>query len=251
MYEAVFTNSVGSATTNPATLTVDYAPTVTSNPTSQTVPAGVTTSFMATASDGNPTPTTVQWQVNTGSGFTNLSNSGVYSGVTTDMLTISVTPGLNGAQYQAVFSNSVGSVTTSPATLMVNFVPSVTSQPASQTVTAGLTATFTAAASGNPTPTVQWQVSTDGGATFTVINGATSTTLTISNTTAAQNGTVYEAVFTNSVGSVTTNPTTLTVDYAPTVTSNPSNLTVNTGQTATFTASAATATRRPRRSSGR
>ena len=29
--------------------------------------------------------------------------------------------------------------------------------------------TFTAAASGTPTPTVQWQVSTDGGVTFTDI----------------------------------------------------------------------------------
>ena len=45
--------------------------------------------------------------------------------------------------------------------------PVVTTQPASQTVTAGQTVTFTAAASGNPTPTVQWQVSTNGGATFT------------------------------------------------------------------------------------
>ena len=47
--------------------------------------------------------------------------------------------------------------------------PTVTTQPASQTVTAGQTATFTAAASGNPTPTVQWQVSTDSGSTFSDI----------------------------------------------------------------------------------
>ena len=89
-------------------------------------------------------------------------------------------------------------------------------------MTAGQTATFTAAASGNPTPTVQWQVSTDGGNTFTPIAGTTSTTLSITNTTAAQNGSEYEAVFTNSVGTVTTSAATLTVDYAPTVTSNPS-----------------------------
>ena len=94
-------------------------------------------------------------------------------------------------------------------------------------------------ASGNPTPTtVQWQVSTDGGNTFNPIAGATSTTLSITNATAAQNGTEYEAIFSNSVGSVTTSAATLTVDYAPTVTSNPTNMTVNAGQTATFTASA-------------
>ncbi len=75
-YQAVYTNGFGTATTIAVTLTVDYSPTVTSNPTSITVNAGQSAIFMASASNGNPTPTTVQWQVNTGSGFTNLSNSG-------------------------------------------------------------------------------------------------------------------------------------------------------------------------------
>ena len=242
-YEAVFTNSVGTAPTSPATLTVDYAPTVTTNPTSQTVDAGQTTSFTAAASDGNPTPTTVQWEVNTGSGFTNLSNSGVYSGVTTDSLTIAgATAGLNGAQYQAVFSNAAAlSSTTTPATLTVDYAPTVTSIPRSVTVDAGQTATFTASASnGNPTPTtVQWQVSTNGGTTFSPIAGATSSTLSLINTTATQNGSEYEAVFSNAAGlGATTTPATLTVDYAPTVMSSPSSVTVDAGQTATFTATA-------------
>jgi hypothetical protein len=66
--------------------------------------------------------------------------------------------------------------------------PTVTTNPGNQTVTAGQNVTFTAAANGNPTPTVQWQVSTDGGHSFTDINGATSTTLTLNNVTAAMNG---------------------------------------------------------------
>ena len=49
---------------------------------------------------------------------------------------------------------------------------------------------------------MQWQVSTDNGVTYTNVTGATSTTLTFTTTT-AQNGNLYEAVFTNSVGSVT------------------------------------------------
>jgi hypothetical protein len=36
---------------------------------------------------------------------------------------------------------------------------------------AGQTATFTVAASGNPAPTVQWQVSTNGGSTWSDISG--------------------------------------------------------------------------------
>ena len=205
-YQAVFSNSVGTATTSAATLTVDFAPTVTTQPASQTVTAGQTATFTAAAS-GNPTPT-VQWQVSIdgGSTFSNIS------GATSTTLTLSNTAAAqNGDEYQAVFSNSVGTATTSAATLTVDFAPTVTTQPASQTVTAGQTATFTAAASGNPTPTVQWQVSTNGGPTFSNIAGATSTTLTLSNTTTAQNGDEYQAVFTNSVGTATTSAATLTV----------------------------------------
>ena len=72
-----------------------------------------------------------------------------------------------------------------------------------------------AAATALPTPTVQWQVSTDSGNTFSSIRGATSPTLTF-NTTAAQNGNEYRAVFTNSSGTATTAWATLTVTAPPT-----------------------------------
>jgi Immunoglobulin I-set domain len=52
-------------------------------------------------------------------------------------------------------------------------LPVITTQPASQTVAAGELATFTAASSGNPTPSVQWQVY-EGGA-WENITDATST----------------------------------------------------------------------------
>ena len=72
--------------------------------------------------------------------------------------------------------------------------------------------TFTAAAIGNPAPTVQWQVSTDGGNTYTNISGATSTTLTLTNTSRSQSGYKYRAVFTNSICTMTTIVAILTVD---------------------------------------
>lgn len=89
--------------------------------------------------------------------------------------------------------------------------PAVTTQPASQTATESAPATFIAAASGYPAPTVGWQVSTDGRATFSQVSGATTGTLTIPNATLAQNGDEYEAVFTNVAGSATANPAMLTV----------------------------------------
>lgn len=71
-------------------------------------------------------------------------------------------------------------------------------------------ATFQANASGAPTPSVQWQISTNGDATFTNINGATSTTYSFT-ATASENGDQYRAVFTNSAGDATTLADTLTV----------------------------------------
>jgi CSLREA domain-containing protein len=112
---------------------------------------------------------------------------------------------------------------------------SVTSNPSDQTVCDGATATFTASASGFPAPTVQWQVSTNGGGTFTNISGATSTTLSFT-ASAAQNGNQYRAVFTNSSGTQTTTAATLTVKTAPSVTSSPADQAVCDGATATFTA---------------
>jgi hypothetical protein len=120
--------------------------------------------------------------------------------------------------------------------------PTITTQPANQTVTAGQTATFTAAATGSPTPTVQWQVSTDGGATFSNVSGATSTTLSFT-TASSQNGNRYRAVFTNSAGTAMTTAATLTVNAVPpppsgtvTLQNSNSNLCIDTGGSASFTA---------------
>jgi hypothetical protein len=204
-YRAVFTNTTGSATTTAATLTVNAGPVVTTNPTNQTVTAGGNVSFTAAAS-GTPTPT-VQWQVSSdgGSTFSNIA------GATSTTLSFVATSGANSSKYRAVFTNTTGSATTTAATLTVNAGPVVTTNPTSQTVTAGGNVSFSAAASGMPTPTVQWQVSTDGGSTFSNISGATSTTLSFVATLGA-NSSKYRAVFTNQAGSATTTAATLTVN---------------------------------------
>ena len=63
----------------------------------------------------------MQWEVNSGSGFTVLANGGVYSGVTTKTLTITgATASLNGDQYEAIFTNSAGTLTSNAATLTVS-----------------------------------------------------------------------------------------------------------------------------------
>ena len=165
--------------------------------------------FSASGS-GNPSPT-VQWQVST-NGDTSFSN---VPGATSDTLSFIATVADNGNQYRAVFTNASGYEDSAAATLTVTASPAITTQPTPVTVTAGQAATFTAAASGLPAPTVQWQQSTDGGTTWSDIAGATSTTLTNTGTTVAQSGTQYRAVFTNSDGSATSSAATLTVHPPP------------------------------------
>ena len=94
--------------------------------------------------------------------------------------------------------------------------PTITTHPTNQPVFAGSNATFgPVAATGTPTPTFQWQVSTDNGATWSNVSGATGATFTLTNVAIAQNGNQYRVVATNSAGSVNSNPATLTVSPAP------------------------------------
>jgi hypothetical protein len=185
----------------------NVAPAVTSNPVSQTGYAGTTLTFTASAS-GTPAPT-VQWQVSTnkGSSWTNYTGSGATSPSVTSA---SLTTSESGWEVRAVFTNVAGTATTSAATLTVlkDVAPKVTTQPSNETVSPGSTASFSAAASGAPTPSVQWWVSTNNGTTWTAVAGATSTTLSFA-ATAAENGRKYEAVFTNPGGSATTKVVTL------------------------------------------
>lgn len=99
-----------------------------------------------------------------------------------------------------------------------NTAPAVTTHPSSQSVVEGTTATFTAAFSGSPTPTYQWQRNPGGSGTWSNISGATSTSYTTPATTvtggSANNTDQYRCVATNSEGSATTNAATLTVTEA-------------------------------------
>jgi hypothetical protein len=232
-YRAVFTNSTSSATTTVTTLTVAYAPAITTSPTTQTVAAGSTVTLIAAAS-GEPAPS-VQWQLSTDGGT---SFADILNATSTSYTSPTLTAADDGNQYQAVFTNSIDAATTSAATITVTDPATVQTDPASQTVATGDTATFTASASGNPAPSVQWQLSTDGGASFADISGATATTYTTPTLTAADDGNEYQAVFTNSTNTATTAVATLTVDYAPVVGTHPSDGGANAGGTVSFSASA-------------
>ena len=93
--------------------------------------------------------------------------------------------------------------------------PTITLQPFGVSVTEPTGATFVAAASGAPAPTLQWQRTTPPGTTFADIAGANSTSYSTGATEdTADNGRQFRLVATNSAGTATSNPATLTVSPA-------------------------------------
>jgi alpha-tubulin suppressor-like RCC1 family protein len=231
-FRAVFTNVWGKATTQVATLTVHKAPpTVTRQPASVTVEEGQSAVFEATAS-GYPAPT-VQWQTSPNAGLT---WSNVAGGTSTRLTVAGVTTSSSGQEYRAVFKNTAGTATSEPATLTVQKVPAMSKQPASITVEEGQSAAFEAAASGFPAPTVQWEISTDHGATWQLVAGATSNQLTVPSASVSEDANQYRAIFQNAAGSVTSAVATLTVHAAPVVTLQPASTTVEVGEDASFEA---------------
>ena len=99
--------------------------------------------------------------------------------------------------------------------------PKVNLQPASTAVVVGMRASFEAAASGTPVPTVQWEVSANSGGSWTAISGATGDTFTINNTQLAETGHEFRATFKNSAGSVSSEAAKLTVEVPPGISKQP------------------------------
>ncbi len=120
------------------------------------------------------------------------------------------------ARLAALPANALQCMSATDESELGNFAtaPTVTTQPVSQGAKSGASVSFSAQATAvglDETPAVQWQVSSNGGASFTNLPGATSSSLSLQGITAAQNGDQYRAVFTNGIGSATSNAATLTV----------------------------------------
>jgi alpha-tubulin suppressor-like RCC1 family protein len=145
------------------------------------------------------------------SGTTSVATIGSESGLATPASLTSTGTTLITASY------SLPTPLTAMTTLTVGIAPAVVTGPMSQTVAAGTTAAFTAAYNSDayPTPSVQWQVSVGGGSFMNYTGpGATSTSISFT-APIGDNGNRYQAVISNTLGTVTAGPATLTVATPP------------------------------------
>ena len=181
--------------------------TITTQPNDQSVAAGATATFSVTATDAIG----YQWQKSSDSGasFANIS-SATSSAYTTPLTTTSD----SGTQFRVVVAGAGNSIASADARLTVTaavVAPSFVTQPQGQSVVAPASASFTAAANGYPSPTLQWQMSTDSGSTWSNIGGATSATFTTPATVAGDNGKQFRVVASNSAGTILSSAALLTV----------------------------------------
>lgn len=215
----VSVTTLGGIANSVSSFTVLATPNITVQPVSPTaVCAGSGIRTITVTATG---ATTYQWRRN----GINLTNTAPYSNVTTNTLTITNPTLADAGNFDVVIGNGTSCNSTSNAVaLTVVTTPSITTNPANSAIVTGANTSFTVAASYSPTSYL-WQVSTNGGGTWsTVTNGgvytnATTATLNITNATSLMNGNLYRASATNSCGTSSFSTSALlTISYCiPTV----------------------------------
>jgi autotransporter-associated beta strand protein len=200
-------------------------PVITGQPQNVTTPVGgmVTLSVTAVGSGA----LSYQWRRN---GDALADGSGV-SGATAATLSISSAGTGASGTYTVIVTNSVDSVTSDAAEVVVYGAPSITAQPESLTRDLGQSATFSVGVSSAVNPTYQWR---KGGAP---IAGATQSAFTIPVVTPDAAGN-YDVIVTNPAGSTASAVATLTVSetpVAPSIVSQPASVTAPPGGNVSFT----------------
>ena len=175
-------------------------PVFTTQPSTKTINAGTVTTLAVVVS--SPTAVTYQWQ----HAGTNLINAGHFSGATNATLTISNADANDAGSYRCIANNASGATTSSPATLTVVTLPTITTQPLSLAVSEGFPASFSGLASGGVPLTYDWRlngVSVGSGTNYSIAAAH------------ANNAGNYVLIANNSYGSVTSRVARLTVITTP------------------------------------
>jgi hypothetical protein len=197
-----FTNpiSVGPSLSDISFLsTVVTPPAITGQPQSLAVDPGMSATFNVAVTGTQPI--SYQWRFNgsniAGANGSSYTRNNVQAGDT--------------GNYSVVASNSAGSVTSANAVLSLRTPPVIVTQPQSREVLAGSNVTFSVTASGTSPLAYQWKFN------GVDISGATSASFTRTSVQPAHAGS-YSVVVSNSFGSVTSAPASLSVNFSLTAT---------------------------------
>lgn len=223
-FRVVATNSLGSATSTPAMLSVTtVAPSFTTHPADTAAVNGTSATFTVVVT-GRPAPA-LQWlRSPAGSAaWEELAATSPYSGVTGTTLTIAaITPVMHGDRFRVRAVNVAGTADSNVATLSIAVPPVFTVHPSSANANEGGAVTFHVAATGIPAPTFRWQINPpgpppQGGPEWSSLSdntsyaGTTTDTLTVRTTESGFTGSAFRAVATNIAGTATRNTASLTV----------------------------------------
>jgi len=217
------------ATSTNTILAVNSLPSITTQPTNQTVCSGSPVNFSVVATGAG---LTYQWK----NGGVNVINSTNITGATSANLTFNAA-GITDASttYTVVVSGTCLPIATSATTtLVVNSASSITTQPMIQTVCSGTSANLSVVATGTGL-TYQWKKGTVNLVNGTNIVGATSANLTINAATITDAGTDYSVVVSGTCLPVATSTnTTLVVNSAPSIATQSAIQTVCSGTSVNF-----------------
>jgi hypothetical protein len=206
------------------TQTVLGLPAITAQPGNAGICTGNNASFSVTATGGG---LSYQWREN----GVNLSNSGVYSNVTTATLNLTAPgAGLSGRTYDCIVSGTCGpAVTSNAATLSINSAPAITAQPVNSTICSGNNTSFSVTATGGGL-SYQWRENGVNLANGGVYSNVTTATMNITGAGTGLNGKTYDCIVTGSCAPVLTSlAATLTVNLSITISVQPSNTAICSG----------------------
>ena len=220
VYHAVVTTCANSVTSGDATLTVNTAPEIITQPHDSTICMGSNASFSVTSAG---TAVTYQWQVNKGAGFINVVNDANFGGATAGTLTVTNAPAaFNNYIFRVILSGTCGApVYSNFVVLRVNIPPVVTLNPADKTACDGTGPVVFSANGSGLIDSLRWQVFSGGVWSDihdnAIYSGTSSQQLTLTAVNLTLNGNQYRLALKAKCVTIYTNGATLTVNANPVV----------------------------------
>ncbi|XP_066015799.1 hemicentin-1-like [Pocillopora verrucosa] len=212
-YHCVASNSIGNASSDAATLVVEYKSEITTHPSNVTNTEGENVMLHCNAT-GYPLPT-LSWTKN-GSDISNTLR--ISFSADKKQLAITKASRVDSGAYRCVATNSLGNDTSIAAVVDVQFQPEISIHPRNVTIVRGNNVTLRCSVVGNPTPSVVWtkdkdlDVTANSRVTFSSRNDHHS--LEIARVYLSDSG-QYRCVANNSKGRSSSSAATLTVQYVP------------------------------------